>query len=273
MLILVISILNSKTMVTALYVFLLVASYGILLLVFLRPAISKLLDKVSATASENSQKSLLAMCFMAIFLSAWFTEVAGVHTIFGAFLLGLAVPSHHPLALKMANIIEDFVQVVLLPLYFAASGLRTEISTLNSLNAFLMLLMVLTIAVVGKFFGCSLAARAMGLGWREAFTVGTLMNTRGLVELIVLNLGLDAGVIDKQIFTIMVLMALITTCATSPVVSLIYPVNHRKYIMKEIKRFGAISDLHEAVSEWWRYGHIVTMPGVMTILVVSFSYH
>jgi len=170
-----------------------------------------------------------------------------VHTIFGAFLLGLAVPSNNQLALRVAGIIEDFVQVVLLPLYFAASGLRTEISSISNLTAFLLLLMVLAIATVGKGLGCSLAARATGLPWRESFAIGTLMNTRGLVELIVLNIGLDAHVIDKQCFAIMVLMALITTCTTSPVISCIYPPHKRNYVGTELHGADATPSLPSVV--------------------------
>lgn len=161
------------------------------------------------------------------------SEIIGVHTIFGAFLLGLAVPSHNRTALQLANVIEDFVSIVMLPLYFAASGLRTQVATVADAQSFSLLLMVLVIATSGKFLGCALAARAVKCKWREAFAIGTLMNTRGLVELIVLNLGLDARVIDVQLFTIMVLMALLTTFATSPLVSLIYPPKHRKFALKE----------------------------------------
>ena len=139
--------------------------------------------------------------------------------------------SIHPSDAGLAKVIEDFASIVLLPLYFAASGLRTQIASINSPTAGLLLLMILVIATAGKFLGCALAARAVNIPWRESLTIGVLMNTRGLVELIVLNLGLDAKVIDVQLFTAFVIMALATTFMTSPIVSLIYPPRMRKYGM------------------------------------------
>ena len=143
------------------------------------------------------------------------TEVIGVHAIFGAFLFGVVFPHDSALARALKQNLESFVTILLLPAFFAFTGMRTQIGLVSGVYEWLVCGLIVAVATVGKFGGTLLAARATGLGWRYAAGLGILMNTRGLMELIVLNVGLDLGVISPTLFTMMVLMALVTTMATS----------------------------------------------------------
>jgi Kef-type K+ transport system membrane component KefB len=166
---------------------------------------------------------LLAGIYMAVVLSALITEAIGIHLIFGAFLLGAAMPKNPGLVREIAEKTEDFVLIFLLPVFFAYSGLKTQIGLLNSPELWLLCLAVLGVAIVGKYFGTYFAARSCKLGDREAAALGWLMNTRGLTELIVLNIGLELGVISPLLFTMLVVMALVTTFMTSPLLEWTYP--------------------------------------------------
>jgi len=130
--------------------------------------------------------------------------------------------------------IEDLTTFIFLPLYFAYSGLRTNLGTLSSGEAWGGVILIITLACVGKIVGVVIASKLLGSTWRDALTVGILMNTKGLVELIVLNIGLDAGIIDTRVFTVMVIMALVTTFMTSPIVSFLYPPKLRQLTLTEL---------------------------------------
>jgi len=166
---------------------------------------------------------LLAGIYMAVVASALITELIGIHLIFGAFLLGAAMPKNEDLVRELAVKTEDFVLIFLLPIFFAYSGLRTQIGLLNRPELWLLCALVLAVAIAGKYFGTYIAARVSGINKREASALGWLMNTRGLTELIVLNIGLELGVISPLIFTMLVIMALVTTFMTSPLLEWTYP--------------------------------------------------
>jgi Kef-type K+ transport system membrane component KefB len=167
---------------------------------------------------DDRQRSdgALAMALVAVLFSALATEAIGVHAIFGAFLLGAVIPHHSGLASLLRDRIESLVTILLLPAFFAFAGMRTEISLLSDVNAWLTCAVIVLVATGGKFGGALLAARLARYRWREAAALGILMNTRGLMELIVLNVGLDLGIISPALFTMMVIMALVTTMATGP---------------------------------------------------------
>lgn len=152
---------------------------------------------------------------------ALLTEWIGVHALFGAFVAGSIVPRESGLAREIADRIESVVAPVLLPVFFAYTGLRTEFGVLREPALWLVLAAVLAAAVSGKFGGSALAARFSGMSWRDSLGIGVLMNTRGLMELIVLNVGLDLGVISPALFSVLVCMALITTFMTSPLLVLL----------------------------------------------------
>jgi Kef-type K+ transport system membrane component KefB/nucleotide-binding universal stress UspA family protein len=165
----------------------------------------------------------LAGIYMGVVASALITELIGIHLIFGAFLLGAVMPKNPGLVRELAQKTEDFVLTFLLPIFFAYSGLRTQIGLLNRPELWLLCASVVAVAIIGKYVGTYVAARVCGIENREASALGWLMNTRGLTELIVLNIGLSLGVISPLLFTMLVIMALVTTVMTSPLLEWTYP--------------------------------------------------
>lgn len=184
-----------------------------LMLFAVKPVLNKYL-------SEKATWLFLPLLIFAL-VCAVITEHIGIHAIFGAFLAGVVVSSKHPAALQVEHKMQDFIRFILLPLFFAYSGLRTQILLLDSAQDWIFCGFVITVAIGGKFGGTMFSARATGLSWKDASILGALMNTRGLVELVVLNVGLDLGVISPRLFAILVIMALVTTFMTSPLLSLI----------------------------------------------------
>lgn len=188
-----------------------------------RNFLSRLANYYHRTGRLN--QLVLALIYIAVVASALITELIGIHLIFGAFLLGAIMPKNAGLVRELAVKTEDFVLIFLLPVFFAYSGLRTQIGLLNSPQLWLLCLLVLTVAIAGKYVGTYTAARVSGIQKREASALGWLMNTRGLTELIVLNIGLELGVISPLLFTMLVIMALVTTFMTSPLLEWTYPKN------------------------------------------------
>ena len=172
---------------------------------------------------ERLSQDALAIILLCVLASAWIAERIGIHALFGAFLAGAMMPRDRALARALMQKLEDFAVVVLLPLFFAFTGLRTRIGLLSGASLWLGAGAIFVVAVAGKLGGSALAARACGMSWREAAGVGVLMNTRGLMELVVLNIGLDIGVISPSVFAMLVLMALATTLMTSPLLDRIAP--------------------------------------------------
>lgn len=164
----------------------------------------------------------LALMIVAAMASALITEWLGIHLLFGAFFLGAIMPKNPEFVQTIVQRMESVTVVVLLPLFFAYSGLRTSVGMVRG-TLWIYTGLVIFVAIAGKFGGSMFAARMAGVGWRDAASLGILMNTRGLMELIALNIGLDIGVISPAVFTIMVLMALVTTFMTSPLLEWIYP--------------------------------------------------
>jgi Kef-type K+ transport system membrane component KefB len=160
----------------------------------------------------------LAVLLLVMLLSAVATEFVGVHALFGAFFAGLMMPRDAHIERAFENRIEPLTMTLLLPLFFAFTGLRTNVQLLNSAAMWRDAALILLVAVAGKAGASTIAARTMGLSWRDAGVLGVLMNTRGLVELVVLNIGLDLGILSPAAFSMLVLMALVTTFATSPIV-------------------------------------------------------
>ena len=154
---------------------------------------------------------------IALLLSALATEAIGVHALFGAFLLGAIIPHDSAIARVFQHKLEDVVAILFLPAFFAYTGMRTEIGLVAGLHEWLICAAIILVATVGKFGGTLVAARLTGMPWRGSAALGILMNTRGLMELIVLNIGLDLGVISPTLYAMMVLMALATTLMTTPI--------------------------------------------------------
>ena len=162
----------------------------------------------------------MAAVVVFLFACAFVTDMIGIHALFGSFLAGVAMPSHGELRNSLRVRLEHFSSVFLLPLFFAFTGLRTQIGLLQEPAGWLICLALIAVATVGKLGGSMLAARMTGINWVDSFALGALMNTRGLVELIALNIGYDLGILSPLIFTMLVLMALVTTGMTGPLLNL-----------------------------------------------------
>jgi Kef-type K+ transport system membrane component KefB len=192
--------------------------YVIFMLVAVRPLLAYLTRRIDAQQGKVSLTTQ-ALVFAGMLLSAVATEAIGIHALFGAFLFGAVISHESVLARHLRLRLEDFVTVLLLPVFFAFSGLRTRIDLMSGLVDWFFCGVIILVATLGKFGGSFIAARIAGLGWRESSAIGVLMNTRGLMELIVLNVGLEMGVLSPTLFTMLVLMALVTTFLTTPVLS------------------------------------------------------
>lgn len=231
---LVISIINANSNLTALYVFLMGVGYSALLIMVIRPIFVWTLRFAGVFNQETPSQVSMFFALMLVFISAFITDAIGIHAIFGGFIAGIIMPHERGFAYHITEKLEDVVQILFLPLYFALSGLKTKIGTLDDPLSWAVVLLVVIAACLGKIIGCCLAARMTNLTWRESFTVGALMNCKGLVELIVLNLGYDSGVISDKTFAIMVIMALVTTFITVPMVTCIYPQEYQ--VAQQAKR-------------------------------------
>jgi Kef-type K+ transport system membrane component KefB len=170
-------------------------------------------------AAAPGQGVVVAM-LMLVFCAALFTEVIGIHALFGAFLAGVVMPPQADFRAQLRGKLEYFSSALLLPLFFAFTGLRTQLGLLHGWEGWALCAGIILAATLGKLGGSMAAARWTGLGWHDAFALGALMNTRGLVELIVLNLGLDLGILSPPVFTLLVVMALVTTAMTGPLLTL-----------------------------------------------------
>jgi nucleotide-binding universal stress UspA family protein len=193
--------------------------YIFIMLMVVRPLLNKV--AVKYTVRETISKPVVAVVLSTMLVSAYITEVIGIHALFGAFMAGVIIPDNVRFKQIMSEKIEDVSLVLLLPLFFVYTGLRTEIGLLNETGLWLTCLVVIAVAVIGKFAGSALAAKFTGQTWKDSLLIGALMNTRGLIELVALNIGYDIGVLSPEIFTILVLMALATTFMTGPAMALI----------------------------------------------------
>jgi Kef-type K+ transport system membrane component KefB/nucleotide-binding universal stress UspA family protein len=216
-----IAVAQTNSMVKAIPTIFYAALYIVLMLTLGRLLLKKLAAHYDR--SKRLNQFLLASIYMGVVLSAIATELIGIHLIFGAFLFGAVMPKHPDLTRELAQKTEDFVLTFLLPIFFAYSGIQTQIGLLNSPVLWLLCGLVLLVAIAGKYIGTYVAARVCGIQNREASALGWLMNTRGLTELIVLNIGLSLNVISPLLFTMLVMMALVTTFMTSPLLEWTYP--------------------------------------------------
>jgi Kef-type K+ transport system membrane component KefB len=207
--------LSQATMGAAFATVGLTIAYIAVMFVVIQPVVRREVARMDAHVPLT--QAALARVFIALLLSALATEVIGIHAIFGAFLLGAVVPPTSRVAADVTGRLDDVVRVMFLPAFFALTGMRTEIGLLNTWQDWMICAAIIGVATLGKFGGTFAAARYVGLERRESAILGILMNTRGMVELIVLNIGLDIGAISPRLFTMLVLMALATTFMTTPV--------------------------------------------------------
>ncbi|MDB4888844.1 MAG: putative sodium/hydrogen transporter [Gemmatimonadetes bacterium] len=169
----------------------------------------------------HAQEGFLATLLVVTLASACITERLGIHALFGAFVVGALVPNSPTITEAVTSRLRDSITVLLLPLYFALTGLRTSVVLISGGHMWLILGAILLAAISGKFCGSALAARVTGIRWPDALALGALMNTRGLMELVFLNVGLDTGVLSPTLFAMMVIMAVTTTAMTTPLLDLV----------------------------------------------------
>ena len=227
----VVAIANADAIHGALFTIFLSLVFVLTMLLIIRPLLNKIAQKY--TVPETISKQVVALVLSTMLLSSWITEVIGIHALFGAFMAGVIIPDNEKFKRIMAEKIEDISMVLLLPLFFVFTGLRTQIGLLNSPDLWLVAALVIAVAVASKFAGSAFAAKLTGESWKNSLLIGALMNTRGLIELVALNIGYDIGILSPEIFTILVLVALVTTFMTGPlmaVIEYIFPEEAREHI-------------------------------------------
>jgi Kef-type K+ transport system membrane component KefB len=216
---------SGGVLVTVAWTVLLTGAFVAAMILIVRPVMRPLL--ASGGGADQFDKERLALAITLALGSAIATELIGVHALFGAFVAGATLPVTDAVRADLHDRLEGFSSVILLPLFFAFTGLRTEFALVNDTAGVLMCLGIIALAMLGKFGGSAISARLTGMTWPNAFVLGALMNTRGLMELIVLNVGYDLGVIPAEMFTALVVMALVTTMMTGPLVDLVSKRAHR----------------------------------------------
>ncbi len=215
----VIAVVKAGSLASAGYTIILAAVYVVAMLKLVRPFLKRIGELYSS--KESLSKPIVGIFFVVLLISAWSTEIIGIHALFGAFMAGVIMPPNISFRNIFIEKVEDIALVLLLPLFFVFTGLRTQIGLLNEPGLWELCGIVILVAVTGKFAGSALAARFVGQNWHSSLTIGALMNTRGLMELVALNIGYDLGVLSPQMFAILVLMALVTTFITGPSLDLI----------------------------------------------------
>lgn len=211
---LVVAVIHATGVVSAISTLGLTLIFILCVLLLVRPLLA------AATRRLTSKPLLIAFCMVLVLLASFYTNGIGIHPIFGAFLMGVILP-RKPVFTELVRNIDQINGVLFLPLFFVYSGLRTQIGLISNPWLWLLCLLILVIACFGKIVGAMSAMRVMGESWKDAIGLGLLMNTRGLVELIMLNIGLDLGVLSPTLFAMLVIMALIATMMPSPILPLL----------------------------------------------------
>ena len=231
----VIAVVKAGSFTSSIFIILMAVGYVFIMIKIVRPFLKRIGDKYSN--KEGLSKPIVAIFFVTLLLSAYATEVIGIHALFGAFMAGVIMPSNVSFRSIFIEKVEDIAVVLLLPLFFVFTGLRTQIGLLNDPYLWKVCGAIILIAVTGKFAGSALTARFVGQNWRDSLMIGALMNTRGLMELVVLNIGYDLGVLKPEIFAMMVIMALVTTFMTGPalfIIGKIFPKEKEEGIPRDL---------------------------------------
>lgn len=263
----VIAIAKAGTFASAIYTILLTAAYIIIMFMVVRPFLKKLGQ--AYVNQEVINKNFVGFILLVLIISSVTTEILGIHALFGAFMAGVIMPPNIGFRKVMMEKVEDIALVFFLPLFFAFTGLRTEIGLINSPELWWLCLFLIVVAVAGKLGGCSIAARLVGENWKDSLKIGTLMNTRGLMELVALNIGYEMGVLPPSIFVILVIMALVTTFMTTPLLHLVDKIFAARTNKLSLKRklllfFGRADSgshllyiYHMLFGGWLRRGHVI----------------
>ena len=248
----VIAITKAGTFGGALFTIISTLLYIFIMFLLVRPFLKKLGDTYSN--KELINKTFVGFIFLVLILSSAVTEILGIHALFGAFIAGVVMPSNFGFRKVMMDKVEDVALVFFLPLFFAFTGLRTEISLINTPELLIVCLFLILVAVAGKIGGCSIAARLVGEKWKDSLIIGTLMNTRGLMELVALNIGYELGVLPPSIFVILVLMALVTTFMTTPMLDFVeWKFRTNEFFLKKRKLFIFFGNPKSGAKLLWAY--------------------
>ncbi|KAF8180175.1 Sodium/hydrogen exchanger family-domain-containing protein [Pholiota molesta] len=279
-----VALVNASTGLTALYVLLVCTAYTIFLLFPGRWAFRWLARRTGSLEQGSPTPFMMTITLLVVFISAFFTDIIGVHAIFGGFLAGLLVPHDNGFAISFVEKLEDLVTIIFLPIYFTLSGLRTNLGLLDTGIAWGYIVLICLVAFTSKFVSCGLAAHFNGYNWRESGAIGSLMSCKGLVELIVLNIGLQANILTPQAFSMFVVHALILTFMTTPLVLLFYPpkyrIHHRgdktvaedengkaaRTVSDDIKtKFAIVLDKIEALPAVMSLSHLLQPPASVVV--------
>jgi Kef-type K+ transport system membrane component KefB len=214
----VIAIVKAGTLWTAVLTLVLALIFVGTMLYVIKPFVAK---KFRQFSEKGKEKSIVALAFLTLLFSAWAAEVIGIHALFGAFLAGVIMPSEVSIQKLLTDKLEDVSVLLLLPIFFVFTGLRTQIGFLSQGHLWGVFGLIMLVAVGGKLGGSALTAKLMGQSWTDSLAIGALMNTRGLMELVVLNIGYDLGILSPEIFSMMVLMAVATTFMTGPLLDIV----------------------------------------------------
>lgn len=215
----VIAMAKAGNLGSALFTLILAMGYVLVMFKLVRPMMTRLSKEFAQ--GQNLRRPFIAISILVLLVSAYVAEIIGIHALFGAFLAGVTMPQDHRIRETLIHKIEDISLLLFLPIFFAFTGLRTQIGLLVSEGLWTVCLVILMVAVAGKVGGTVVASRLMNQSWKNSFALGALMNTRGLMELVVLNIGYDLGVISPEIFVMLVIMAVATTFMTGPLLNLI----------------------------------------------------
>lgn len=249
----VIAIAQAGTMVSAIYNILFSIVYLIAMFFVVRPFL-RMIGQVYHN-KEVVDKGLVALMFLILLASSYLTEILGLHALFGAFMAGVVMPSNIKFRKIMTEKVEDVSLSLFLPLFFASTGLRTQIGLLNSPELWVLCIVFIFVAILGKFGGATISARVVGESWKNSLFIGALMNTRGLMELIVLTIGYEMGILTPTIFVMLVIMTLVTTFMTAPLISFIkfcYR-THDKFV--EQKRQERLEGIFKVLLSFGRAGN------------------
>ena len=237
----VIAIVKAGSIISSFYIIIMAITYVILMLKVVQPFLKRLGDIYSH--QDTLSKPVVAIFFVTLLISSFLTEIIGIHALFGAFMAGVIMPQNLHFRNVFIEKVEDVSLVLLLPLFFVFTGLRTQIGLLNDIHLWEICALIISVAVAGKFFGSAIAAKFVGQSWKESLMIGALMNTRGLMELIVLNIGFDLGILSPSVFAMLVIMALVTTFMTGPALDFI------NFILPDKK----INELEESIHIQQKY--------------------
>ena len=227
----VIAITEAGTLGSSIFAIVLTGLFILIMFVFVRPFFETISKRFATRETIN--KNFISFVFLVVLLSATFTELIGIHALFGSFIAGVIMPYTHGFRRILIDKVEDITLAFFLPLFFAYSGLNTNVLLINSAEMWAVCGVFIVVAILGKFGGCAVAARVVGESWHDSLTIGMLMNTRGLMQLVALNIGYELGVLPKSIYAVLVVMALVTTFMTVPCLNLFERIRKKKQIKQE----------------------------------------